>query len=116
MRGKIENQMQALFSIPIMQVIMFQILFCSYLEVNGVIRSHSKSRTPHDNAVAESFFAWLKREEIYRREFSSKKDFEEHLLGISSFITAGVLIFLVDYKKMPDKFEEIYYDELNSAG
>lgn len=35
----------------------------------NVTQSFSRTGTPYDNAVAESFFAFLKREEIYRRNY-----------------------------------------------
>ena len=35
----------------------------------------SASGRPHDNAVAEIFFATLKKEEAYRREYTSEQSF-----------------------------------------
>ena len=40
--------------------------FRRLLRMNKVVQSFSKSGQPHDNAVMESFFASMKREEIYR--------------------------------------------------
>jgi transposase InsO family protein len=42
------------------------------LESMGVVRSMSRRGDCWDNAVAESFFATLKEELIYRREFATK--------------------------------------------
>lgn len=39
----------------------------------------SKAGTPHDNAVMESFFATLKREELYRRAYRSEREFKEYV-------------------------------------
>jgi transposase InsO family protein len=41
------------------------------LHEHGMIQSFSNSGRPHDNAVAESFFASLKKEELYRKNYSS---------------------------------------------
>lgn len=51
---------------------------------NKMIQSFSNSGRPHDNAVAESFFASFKREELYRKNYSSEKEFKQ---GVDSYIT-----------------------------
>ena len=51
--------------------------FRSYLSSLGVEQSFSRSHTPHDNSVAESFFSSLKREELYRRKFRSENEFRK---------------------------------------
>ena len=45
------------------------------LRMNKVVQSFSKSGHPHDNAVAEPFFASMKREEIYRTQYHSERQF-----------------------------------------
>ena len=47
-------------------------------------QSFSKSGRPHDNAVAEAFFASLKREELYRRNYRSVAEFKQ---GVDNYIT-----------------------------
>lgn len=47
------------------------------------VQSFSHSGRPHDNAVAESFFASLKKEELYRRDYPSEAAFKH---GIDSYI------------------------------
>ncbi len=42
-----------------------------------VEQSFSRTGRPHDNAVAESFFASLKREELYRRNYRSVAEFRQ---------------------------------------
>ena len=49
--------------------------FRKLLRINKVVQSFSKSSRPHDNAVAESFFASMKREEIYRTQYCSERQF-----------------------------------------
>ncbi|MCL2085336.1 IS3 family transposase [Candidatus Saccharibacteria bacterium] len=43
----------------------------------GVAHSFSRSRHPCDNAVVESFFSSLKKEELYRTKYKSEKEFRE---------------------------------------
>lgn len=43
----------------------------------GVKQSFSATARPHDNAVAEAFFATFKKEEAYRREYTSEKHFRK---------------------------------------
>ena len=50
-------------------------VFCSYLTSLGVKQSFSKSHTPFDNSVMESFFSSFKREELYRRKYRSEYEF-----------------------------------------
>lgn len=47
------------------------------------VQSFSHSGRPHDNAVAESFFASLKKEELYRRDYPSDTAFKR---GVDSYI------------------------------
>ena len=49
--------------------------FRKLLRMNKVVQSFSRSRQPHDNAVMESFFASMKREEIYRTQYGSERQF-----------------------------------------
>lgn len=58
--------------------------FLQLLHEHGMIQSFSNSGRPHDNAVAESFFASFKREELYRKNYSSEKEFKQ---GVDSYIT-----------------------------
>ena len=53
--------------------------FRKLLRMNKVVQSFSQSGRPHDNAVAESFFASLKREEIYRTQYKSVRQFYESI-------------------------------------
>ena len=44
------------------------------LEEYGMVGSMSKSGYPYDNSCIESFFATMKKERIYRREYKSIDD------------------------------------------
>jgi len=49
------------------------------LNGNGVQQSFSGVGQPLDNAVAEAFFATFKKEEAYRREYTSEQNFRQSL-------------------------------------
>ena len=45
-----------------------------YTQLN-VQQSFSRNGTPYDNSVCESFFANMKREELYRRNYKTETEF-----------------------------------------
>ena len=49
--------------------------FMELLQKCGTKQSFSATGQPHDNAVAETFFATFKKEEAYRREYTSEQNF-----------------------------------------
>ncbi len=51
--------------------------FQNLLKKNGMEQSLSASGQPYDNAVAESFFSIIKKEELYRHQYRSVHDFQE---------------------------------------
>lgn len=51
--------------------------FRNFLDQNNITQSFSKKGCPYDNSVAESFFASLKKEEIYRHIYNSYNHLEE---------------------------------------
>ena len=57
--------------------------FRQLLHERSVVQSFSNSGKPHDNAVAESFFATFKKEEVYRKNYTSEADFKR---GVDSYI------------------------------
>ena len=57
--------------------------FVHLLEDFGVEQSFSRTACPHDNAVSEAFFSIFKKEELYRRHYTSEADL---MRGISRFI------------------------------
>ena len=51
----------------------------------GATQSFSRARTPGDNSVMESFFASLKKEELYRKEYTSVKHFKNSVVKYMTF-------------------------------
>ncbi len=57
--------------------------FRQHLNGLGVTQSFSRPHIPFDNSVCESFFANIKQEELYRKEYRSKREF---LKGINEYM------------------------------
>lgn len=57
--------------------------FQQLLRERSATQSFSSPGHPHDNAVAESFFATLKKEELYRKDYTSEAEFKR---GVDSYI------------------------------
>lgn len=57
--------------------------FQQLLLERSMVQSFSNSGKPHDNAVAESFFATFKKEELYRKDYISEAEFRR---GVDSYI------------------------------
>ena len=49
--------------------------FCNLLKGHKVIQSFSAPGSPHDNAVAESFFATIKKEDFRRNYYKTEEEF-----------------------------------------
>lgn len=59
--------------------------FQQLLHEHNTEQSFSQPGKPHDNAVAESFFASLKKEELYRREHPSDRAFQASVASYIEF-------------------------------
>lgn len=89
--------------------------FCKLLRMNKIVQSFSKSGRPHDNAVAESFFASMKREEIYRTQYKSERQFRESIDSYIIFYNTQRPHSTLAYKT-PDKFEALYDAKKSKVG
>jgi len=82
--------------------------FQNLLRMNKIVQSFSRTGTPHDNAVAEAFFSALKKEELYRTNFKSEREFFECVDDYMVFYNAkrphGTLAY-----KTPEKFETLFW-------
>lgn len=72
--------------------------------------SFSNSGCPYDNAVAETFFATFKKEEAYRRDYSSEVDFQKSVDEYIRFYSEVRRHKTLAYKS-PARFEELYGKE-----
>ncbi len=88
--------------------------FCKLLQQGGVKQSFSRSGRPCDNAVAETFFASFKREEAYRRDYSSEADFRKSVGEYVRFYNEQRPHQTLAYKS-PVRFEELYGQKKTQA-
>lgn len=59
--------------------------FALLMQKYGVKHSFSFSGRPHETAVAEAFFASFKKEEAYRREYTSEENFRKSVVQYIEF-------------------------------
>lgn len=83
--------------------------------LNKVVQSFSKSSRPHDNAVAESFFASMKREEIYRTQYCSERQFMQSVDTYIEFYNTKRPHSTLNYRT-PDRFELLHAQRKERTG
>lgn len=79
--------------------------FCNLLLSCDVRQSFSDTGKPHDNAVAESFFSCMKREELYRRDYRSVAEFRKGVDDYISFYNTKRPHRTLNFKS-PEQMEE----------
>ena len=82
--------------------------FQQLLRQYKVKQSVSAPGHPHDNAVAESFFASLKRENLYRREYKSESAFRAGIAEYIQFYNEKRPHRLLE-NRTPCQFEEAHF-------
>ena len=87
--------------------------FRELLRLNKVVQSFSRPGTPRDNAVAEAFFATMKREEIYRTSYVSERQFKESVDDYIEFYNSKRPHITLNLKT-PNQFEEHYQQRQRS--
>lgn len=81
--------------------------FDKLLNKHEVAQSFSASRRPYDNAVSETFFSTFKKEEAYRRDYSSEQNFRKSVDEYIKFYNERRPHKTLAYKA-PARFEELY--------
>ena len=84
------------------------------LRMNKVVQSFSAPGQSHDNAVMESFFSFMKREEIYRTQYKSEQQFAKSVDNYIEFYNTQRPHSTLNYKT-PDQFEAIYEGKKKSV-
>ena len=82
--------------------------FRLYVNILGIQQSFSRKSMPYDNSVCESFFNSLKREELYRTNYTSEKHFRKSLSESILFYNTKRPHSYLRYRT-PDKAEAEYY-------
>ena len=82
--------------------------FTALLQKCGVKQSFSATTRPHDNAVAETFFASFKKEEAYRREYTSEQGYRKSVEQYIQFYNELRPHRTLKYKT-PTAFEKAYW-------
>ena len=85
--------------------------FTALLQKCEVKQSFSATARPHDNAVAEAFFASFKKEAAYRREYSSEQSYRKSVEQYIRFYNELRPHRTLKYKT-PQAFEEAYRERL----
>ena len=87
-------------------------LLTELLQKCGAKQSFSATARPHDNAVAEAFFASFKKEEAYRREYTSEQSYRKSVAQYVQFYNELRPHRTLKYKT-PQAFEEAYWASLS---
>jgi transposase InsO family protein len=74
----------------------------------NVKQSFSKPGSPHDNAVMESFFSTLKKEELYRTRYKSETEFRKSLKRYAQFYNSARPHKYLNYKT-PAQVEKVFF-------
>ena len=85
--------------------------FTALLQKCEVKQSFSATARPHDNAVAETFFASFKKEEAYRREYTSEQSFRKSVEQYVAFYNTSRPHQTLNYQT-PQAFEAACMESL----
>lgn len=86
--------------------------FMKYLKELNITQSFSRPHIPYDNSVVESFFKYLKAEELYRTKYKSEREFKESLARYMTFYNTERPHSIIKYWT-PDKWESKYWNKNN---
>ncbi len=87
------------------------VTFTALLQKCAAKQSFSATARPHDNAVAETFFASFKKEEAYCREYTSEQSYRKSVEQYIQFYNELRPHRTLKYKA-PQAFEEAYRERL----
>lgn len=86
--------------------------FRKLLDKYNVVQSFSAKGYPFDNAVAESFFKFLKKEELNRRTYYTKQDLELSLFEYIEGFYNSKRPHSANKDLSPNRFEDLYFNSL----
>lgn len=85
--------------------------FRKLLAKHNISQSFSKKGKPHDSAVAEAFFASLKKEELYRTNYRSESDLKRCISKYMEFYNDKRSHRTLNFAT-PSPFEQNSFNEL----
>ena len=88
--------------------------YVNLLRSLGITQSFSRSGSPYDNAVIESLFNLLKKEELHRRVYRSEQEFLRCVDEYISFSNSSRPHRYNNYKS-PDSIEKLFEKSMLSA-
>ena len=88
--------------------------YVNLLRSLGITQSFSRSGSPYDNAVIESFFNLLKKEELHRRVYRSEQEFLRCVDEYISFYNSSRPHRYNNYKS-PDSTEKLFEKSMLST-
>lgn len=88
--------------------------FTALLKDCGVTQSLSTPGQPLDNAVAESFFSSFKKEEAYRKDYTSEHHFIESITKYIDFYN-NIRPHKTNHYKTPNELEAKYLEGMHGA-
>lgn len=77
-----------------------------YIKSLGITRSFSRPYVPYDNSVVESFFASLKREELYRKKYRTENELYQAIDDYMEFYNTRRPHAKIQYKTPEQKERE----------
>ena len=80
--------------------------------IDYIIQSFSAKGYPYDNAVAESFFKFLKIEELNRKSFRSKSELEFSIFEYIEGFYNSKRPHSANDMLSPNQKEKLYFDSL----
>lgn len=86
--------------------------FQKLLKTYCVNQSFSPSGRPYHNAVMESFFSSMKKEELYRTEYHSESELKKRIQKYIEFYNTERPHSTLHYKS-PNSYEQLYYELSN---
>ena len=84
--------------------------FQKLLHINNIVQSFSASGRPHDNAVAEAVFSSMKKEELYRTNYKSEREFFNSVDSYIQFFNLERPHATLAYRT-PERVEAQYQDK-----
>ena len=88
--------------------------FQEYLKANKIRQSFSRKGSPHDNAHMESFFASLKKEELYRKTYTSYDELHASITEYISYYNNNRLHSCLGYRTPKEAMEAFINDGKNN--